>query len=73
MLVLGVLCIIVGPVVSLVPLLPGWILTAVGLLLLSLYFPRLRNLIDTHTYRWPKLHTFIHKLRVWADKNIGEL
>jgi uncharacterized membrane protein YbaN (DUF454 family) len=70
---LAVLSLLAGLAAFLLPILPGWLFIAIGLLLLSLCFPSLREWMDSHTQRWPKLHELIHKVRVWADRNIGEL
>ncbi len=55
------------------PLIPGWILFGIGLILLSLYSPRFRKWMEQHTRRWPKMHSFVARLQEWADKNIGDV
>lgn len=53
------------------PLIPGFIFIGFGIMLLSIYSPRMRNWLESHTRRWPKLHALIEKMQVWADKSIG--
>lgn len=72
-LIVGILFIMMGLVGSILPFVPGWIFSIMGVLLLSLYFPRLRAWLDSHTERWPKVHAYIHRMRMWADRNIGKL
>ena len=72
-LIVGILLVIVGPIISIIPLLPGWILTTIGVLLLTLYFPSLRLRLDSYVTHWPKASKLIHKVRTWADRHIGEL
>lgn len=69
----GIVFIAFGVIGSILPFIPGWIFTIPGILLLSLYFPKLRAWLDSHTERWPKLHRFVHRMRMWADRNIGKL
>lgn len=69
----GIILLMMGMFASIVPFVPGWVLIALGILCLTLYFPRLRNWVDGHTVRWPHLHNLIHRARMWADRNIGEL
>jgi uncharacterized membrane protein YbaN (DUF454 family) len=69
----GLVFLILGIIGFILPIVPGWLFAAMGVLLLSLYFPRLRVWIDSHTVRWPRLHKLIHSMRVWADRNIGKI
>lgn len=72
-LIFGILFILAGVVSLVLPLLPGWLFFGIGLILLSLYSPRLRAWVERHTRRWPKLHAFVAKVQGWADRTIGNV
>jgi hypothetical protein len=52
---------------------PGLLLIAVGILLLSIFSPRVRAWMDSHTVKYPKFHRMIQKLDTWVKKVIGEV
>lgn len=67
----AILSLIAGGAGLVMPLIPGFIFIGFGIMLLSIYSPRMRNWLESHTRRWPKLHALIEKMQVWADKSIG--
>ncbi len=67
----GVVCIILGVVGLVLPFLQGFLFLAIGLLLLSLYSPRVREWMDTHTKRYPTLHNTVAKVEGWIVRVIG--
>lgn len=68
---LSILFLVLGVASLLLPLVPGWILIGIGLLLFSIYSPRTRDWLESHTRRWPKLHARIERMRDWAERTIG--
>jgi len=70
-LLLALIAFIIGFLGIVLPLLPGIVFIAIGLLLLSLYFPSLREFISRHTVRFPKLHQAIAEVELWIEKIIG--
>ena len=72
LLVVGVLCIIFGIIGLVLPFLQGFLLIAVGCILLSLWSPKMRRWMDDHTKKYPKLHKIIKKMESWVVRIIGE-
>jgi uncharacterized protein len=68
---LGIFFLLLGVVGLVLPVLQGWLFIAIGLLLLSMYSPRLRAWIDTHTVKYPKLHAFVKKAEDWVVRVVG--
>jgi uncharacterized membrane protein YbaN (DUF454 family) len=68
---LAIIFIVIGLASLVLPFLPGWLFLVIGLLLLSVYFPRMRDWMDRRTERWPKVHALIHRIRRWMDQGIG--
>ncbi|MDO8518131.1 MAG: PGPGW domain-containing protein [bacterium] len=68
---LGVIFIILGLVGLVLPFLQGFLFIAIGLLLLSLYSPTIRDWMDKHTKKYPKLHTMVQKAEEWMIRIIG--
>lgn len=54
------------------PIIPGIVLVAIGLILLSILSTRVQEFLVRHTHRFPKLHNFIEKLRARVIAFIGE-
>jgi uncharacterized protein len=72
-LVAGVLSIILGLIGLVLPFLQGWLFLAIGIILLSIWSPRIREFMDKHTLRYPKLHKVIKNVEQWVVKRIGEV
>jgi uncharacterized protein len=53
------------------PVLQGWLFLAISALLFSMYSPRIRTFIDTHTAKYPKIHTFVGRAQDWTTKVFG--
>ena len=70
---LGIIFIILGLVGLVLPFLQGIIFLAIGFILVSLCFPKIRFLINQHTKRYPRLFAIINKVEVWMLKLIGEV
>jgi len=68
---LGVIFVVLGLVGLVLPFLQGFLFIAVGLLLLSLYSPTIRDWMDKHTKRYPTLHTMVQKVEGWIVGIIG--
>ena len=53
------------------PLLQGWLFLAISAILFSMYSPRIRHWMDTHTVKYPKLHAMVEKAHGWTAKVFG--
>lgn len=53
------------------PVLQGWLFLAISALLFSMYSPRIRHWMDTHTVKYPKLHRVISRAQHWTTKVFG--
>lgn len=67
----GIVFLLVGVAGLFLPFLQGVLFIAIGLLLLSLYSPKLRAWMDRHTRRFPKLHRAVMEVEEWVVKIIG--
>lgn len=54
------------------PLLQGWLFLAIGIILLSIVVPSVREWRSRHTVRFPKLHKKIEELEEWVRRSLGE-
>ncbi len=70
-LTLGVLFIILGIIGLVLPFLQGFLFLAIGIILLSLYSPSLREWVDRRTKPYPKLHAMVLKAEDWVVSVIG--
>jgi len=68
---LAIIFIVLGIVGLALPFLQGFLFLAIGLLLLSLYSPRLRAYIDEKTVPYPRLHRFVIKAEAWVVRVFG--
>jgi len=71
-LTLGIIFIILGLFGLVLPFLQGFIFLAVGLVLVSFSFPRIRLTINKHAKRHPHLSSIVNKTESWIAKFIGE-
>ncbi len=69
----GILFIILGLVGLVLPFLQGFLFLAIGLILLSLHSPKIREWTDVHTMKYPKIHVAIQKVDKWIVGIVGEL
>ena len=53
------------------PVLQGWLFLAISALLFSMYSPRIRRWLDTHTVKYPMLHKFVTCAQGWTEKVFG--
>ncbi len=68
----GIMFIILGLLGLALPFLQGFLFLAIGVILLSLYSPKIRAWTDVHTKRFPRLHAIVEKTEKWVLKVIGE-
>jgi len=68
---LGTCFIILGLVGLVLPILQGWLFLLIGLLLFSIYSPRLREWIDYYTKPYPKIHAMVSKAESWVARMFG--
>ncbi len=70
-LTLATLFFLLGLAGLVLPLLQGWLFLAISALLFSMYSPRIREFIDRHTVKYPKIHTFVGRANDWTTKIFG--
>lgn len=70
-LVVAVISLGIGLVGLVLPVLQGWFFILLGLLLLSMYSPRVRAFVDRHTTRYPHLHKFVVRAEGWVVRVFG--
>lgn len=71
-LTVALIFIVLGLAGLVLPFLQGFLFLAIGLLLLSLYLPSVREWMDRHTVKYPKLHQFVLKAESWVTGIIGK-
>ena len=71
-LVAGITFIGLGLVGLVLPFLQGILFLAIGLILLSLWSPKMREFIDRHTVKYPKMHKIVRDVEGWVVRVIGE-
>ena len=67
----AVLCILLGLLGLVLPFVQGVLFIAIGLILLSLCSPTMREWMEIHTKRYPKLHAVVERMERWMVKIIG--
>ena len=72
-LTIGIIFIIFGFFGLVLPFLQGFIFLAIGLLLVSICFPKVRFYIRKHTLKYPRLSAIINKAEIWIEKVVGEV
>jgi len=71
--VVGILFLLLGIVGLALPFLQGFLFLMIGLILLSISSTRARTWIESHTRRFPRIHTAFEKLEKWILKIVGPL
>ena len=69
----GIIFIILGLFGLVLPFLQGIIFLVVGFLVISLYFPKVREYIQKHAQKSPHVFSFFNKAEAWLAKFIGEI
>ena len=72
LLISAIVFIILGIIGLVLPFLQGFLFIALGVILLSLYSPSMREWLEKHTRKVPKLHALIEKIEGWVVRVIGE-
>ena len=73
LLILGVLCLVLAVVGAVLPFLQGWFFLILGILLISICVPQVREYMEQHTRKYPKLHAMVERIDRWLRSNIGEV
>lgn len=68
----GVIFIILGLIGLVLPFLQGILFLAIGVILLSIVSPSVRDWAERTTRRWPSLHEFVQKVQKKVTNFIGE-
>lgn len=71
LLLVGIIFILLGLLGLALPFLQGFLFLAIGLILLSLHSPKIREWTDVHTKRYPKLHMVVDRMEKWIVSIIG--
>lgn len=66
----GIIFVALGLAGLALPFLQGFLFLAIGLILLSLYSPRMQNWIHGYTKRHPRLHARVLRIRAWVIRII---
>ena len=69
----GVFFILFGLVGLVLPFLQGLLFLAIGIILLSLWSPRIREFMDRNTIKYQKVHKVIHDVEEWVVRRIGDV
>ena len=72
-LTLAIIFILFGLLGLVLPVLQGILFLIIGLMLLSLYFPRIRHHIAKHAEKSPHASALLNKAEKWIAKFIGEI
>ena len=72
-LTVGIIFILLDLVGLVLPFLQGIIFLAIGFILISLCFPKIRLWVNKHTKKYPHLFAVIEKIEKWMIKFIGEI
>jgi len=72
-LTIGIIFILFGLLGLALPFLQGIIFLAIGLILVSFCFPKIRLWINKHTESYPRLSSVVTKMETWIMKFIGEI
>lgn len=70
--ILGIFFLVVGIIGLALPFLQGFLFIAIGLVLLSIVSKRIGQYTESHTRKYPKIHTFIVKMQTRVARIIGE-
>lgn len=73
MLMAAMVFIVLGIAGMVLPFLQGFLFLAIGIILLSLWSPAVREFMDTHTIKYPKLHKLVKDVESRVVKIIGEV
>lgn len=65
---LAILAILAGIASLVLPVVPGWLLIVVGLVLLSPELPFVEKLLNSLEYRHPSMRPALRKFRRWMDE-----
>ena len=71
--VAGVIFVILGFVGLALPFLQGFLFLIIGLILLSISSAKVRTWLESHTRRYPKVHTAVEKMEKWITGIIGRV
>lgn len=71
--ILGIVCLIAGIAGLVLPLLQGFLLIILGLVLISVSTPSVKHHIERHTHRHPKSKAVHQKLEQYILGIVGEL
>lgn len=71
--IVAVLFILLGVVGLVLPFIQGLLFLAVGLVILSVLFPALRERAQIHTVKFPKFHAFVLKMETIVQRILGDV
>ena len=71
-LIVGFIFVLFGILGLFLPFLQGILFLVIGLLLLSAYSPKLREWMQMHTRKYPKLHYWVVRAEAWIERILGK-
>ena len=71
--IIGLLLVFLGVLGLFLPFLQGILFIVLGLFLLSIFSPTLREAIERQTRKFPKVHAQVVKVQQFVDRIIGEV
>ena len=71
-LMVGVIFVLFGILGLFLPFLQGILFWIIGLLLPSAYSPTLREWMQTHTRKYPKVHYWVLRAEAWVERILGK-
>ena len=72
LLVAGICFIVLGLIGLVLPFLQGFLFLAIGIVLISLSVPAVRDLRKKHSVKFPKIHAKIEELEEWIERKLGD-
>ncbi len=71
--ILACVCLLLGLAGLVLPVLQGLLFLAVSVVLFSILSPTIGQWAESHTRKYPKVHTVVKKVEAWLRRVIGEV
>lgn len=73
LIIIGILFLLLGVVGLVLPFLQGILFLAIGLMILSLFSPTLREWLEQRTRKYPRLHHAVLSVEQFIRRIVGEI
>jgi len=70
---IGIVFLCLGILGLFLPFLQGFLFLIIALLLFSIYSPTLRDWVEHHTRKYPKVHEVVMKIQAFINRVIGDV